>query len=170
MDPATYEEERHPQLGATDSERDRTEMLLTRWAIEGGMPVLGVCRGVQVINVVCGGTLYQDLLSQQSAYHKHDFFPPNHERYRISHQIKIEPDSRLAHALGSVHEVKSCPLWWGCSGIPKNWQRPIPTVPDSSIILSPPLPANGVPKFLPVGNNTLWKSVPGSELCNRPKR
>lgn len=107
MDPATYEEERHPQLGATDSERDRTEMLLTRWAIEGGMPVLGVCRGVQVINVVCGGTLYQDLLSQQSAYHKHDFFPPNHERYRISHQIKIEPDSRLAHALGSVHEVNS---------------------------------------------------------------
>lgn len=107
MDPANYAEERHPQLGATDSERDRTEMLLTRWAIEDGMPVLGVCRGVQVINVVCGGSLYQDLLSQQSDYQKHDYFPPTHERYRISHQVSIEPDSRLAHALGTVHEVNS---------------------------------------------------------------
>lgn len=107
MDPATYGAERHPQLGATDSERDRTEMLLTRWAIEDGMPVLGVCRGVQVINVVCGGTLYQDLLSQQSDYQKHDFFPPSHERYRISHSVMIEPDSRLANALGAVHEVNS---------------------------------------------------------------
>ncbi|MFN8439171.1 MAG: gamma-glutamyl-gamma-aminobutyrate hydrolase family protein [Caldilineaceae bacterium] len=107
MDPATYGEDRHPQLGATDSERDRTEMLLTRWAIEEGMPLLGVCRGVQVINVVCGGSLYQDLLSQESSYSKHDYFPPNHERYRISHQVLIEPDSRLAQALGNVHEVNS---------------------------------------------------------------
>ena len=107
MDPVTYGEERHPQLGATDNERDRTEMLLAGWAIEEGMPLLGVCRGVQVINVVCGGSLYQDLLSQESSYNKHDYFPPTHERYRISHQVFIEPDSRLAQALGNVHEVNS---------------------------------------------------------------
>src|SRR6186997_3537965 len=60
MDPSTYGAERHPQLGAPDKERDRTELLLTEWALAEGMPVLGVCRGAQVINVACGGTLYQD--------------------------------------------------------------------------------------------------------------
>jgi putative glutamine amidotransferase len=107
MDPSTYQAERHPQLGATDRERDRTELLLTEWALSEGMPVLGVCRGAQVINVACGGTLYQDLHSERPDMAKHDYFPPNYERFRISHSIKIEADSRLAHALGTVHEVNS---------------------------------------------------------------
>lgn len=71
------------------------------------MPVLGVCRGVQMINVTCGGTLYQDLHSQRPDLTKHDYFPPSFERYRITHQVAIEPDSRLAQALGTVHEVNS---------------------------------------------------------------
>jgi putative glutamine amidotransferase len=107
LDPSNYDEARHPQLGAPDKERDRTELLLTRWALEAGMPVLGVCRGIQVINVVCGGTLYQDLHSQRPDLAKHDYFPPNFERYRVSHQVVIEPDSRLARALGAGHEVNS---------------------------------------------------------------
>lgn len=107
MDPSTYGSERHPQLGATDKERDRTELLLTEWALAEGMPVLGVCRGAQVLNVACGGTLYQDLHSQRPDFAKHDYFPPNYERFRISHSIKIEADSHLAHALGTVHEVNS---------------------------------------------------------------
>lgn len=107
IDPANYGQERHPLLGATDKERDRTELLLTRWALAEGMPVLGVCRGVQVINVACGGTLFQDLHSEQPDLAKHDYFPPSFERYRISHRIDIEADSRLAHAMGQVHEVNS---------------------------------------------------------------
>jgi putative glutamine amidotransferase len=107
MDPSTYRAERHPQLGATDKERDRTELLLTEWALTEGMPVLGVCRGAQVINVACGGTLYQDLHSQRPDLAKHDYFPPNYERFRISHSITVEADSRLAQALGTVHEVNS---------------------------------------------------------------
>jgi putative glutamine amidotransferase len=107
VDPSAYGQEPHPQLGAPDKERDRTELLLTRWALEAGMPLLGVCRGVQVINVVCGGTLYQDLHSQRADLAKHDYFPPTFERFRISHQVTIEPDSRLARALGTMHEVNS---------------------------------------------------------------
>ena len=107
IDPSLYGEERHPQLGSTDRERDRTEMLLARWALEAGMPILGVCRGVQVLNVVCGGTLYQDLTTQMPTLHKHDYFPPTFERFRITHQVAIEPDSRLARSLGQVHEVNS---------------------------------------------------------------
>jgi putative glutamine amidotransferase len=107
IDPSNYGEERHPLLGATDRERDRTELLLTRWALQAGMPILGVCRGVQLINVACGGTLVQDLHSEQPDLEKHDYFPPSYERFRISHSIAIEPDSHLAHALGQVHEVNS---------------------------------------------------------------
>ena len=107
IDPTNYGEERHPLLGATDKERDRTELLLTRWAIETGMPVLGVCRGVQMINVACGGSLFQDLHSEDPDLDKHDYFPPSYERYRISHRVDVEPDSRLAQAMGHKHEVNS---------------------------------------------------------------
>jgi putative glutamine amidotransferase len=107
IDPANYGADRHQLLGATDKERDRTELLLTRWAVEKGMPVLGVCRGAQMINVACGGTLYQDILSERPDLAKHDYFPPSFERFRISHPIDIEADSRLAHAMGQVHEVNS---------------------------------------------------------------
>jgi putative glutamine amidotransferase len=107
MDPSTYQAERHPQLGATDKERDRTELLLAEWALADGMPIFGVCRGAQVLNVACGGTLYQDLHSQRPDFAKHDYFPPNYERFRISHGIRIEADSRVGRALGTVHEVNS---------------------------------------------------------------
>ncbi|HHW87079.1 MAG TPA: gamma-glutamyl-gamma-aminobutyrate hydrolase family protein, partial [Chloroflexi bacterium] len=107
IDPANYGAERHELLGATDKERDRTELLLTRWAVEMGMPVLGVCRGVQMINVACGGTLYQDILSERPDLAKHDYFPPSFERFRISHGVDIEADSLLAHAMGQIHEVNS---------------------------------------------------------------
>lgn len=107
LDPSTYGAERHPQLGPTDKERDRTELLLTEWALAEGMPILGVCRGAQVINVACGGTLYQDLHSDRPDFAKHDYFPPNYERFRISHGINVELDSHLAQALGTVHEVNS---------------------------------------------------------------
>lgn len=107
IDPSHYGADRHPQLGATDKERDRTELLVTRWAVETGMPLLGVCRGLQMINVACGGTLHQDLHAECPYLHKHDYTPPTFERYRISHTVTIEPDSRLARSLGAVHEVNS---------------------------------------------------------------
>jgi putative glutamine amidotransferase len=107
VDPANYGAERHELLGATDKERDRTELLLAEWAMGAGMPILGVCRGVQVINVACGGTLVQDLHSERPELAKHDYFPPNFERYRVSHRVDIDADSRLAGALGQVHEVNS---------------------------------------------------------------
>jgi len=107
IDPARYGYARHPQLGPMDKERDRTELLMTGWSLETGMPVLGICRGLQVLNVACGGTLYQDLTSQRKDRDKHDYFPPTFERFRICHRVDIETDSVLASALGSAHEVNS---------------------------------------------------------------
>ncbi|MBI1297001.1 gamma-glutamyl-gamma-aminobutyrate hydrolase family protein [bacterium] len=107
IDPANYGEERHPQLGPVDKERDRTELFLTRHAIAKGMPVFGVCRGVQVMNVACGGALYQDIHSQRPDLDKHDYYPPKFERFQITQDIAIEPDSRLAQALGNTHPINS---------------------------------------------------------------
>jgi putative glutamine amidotransferase len=60
-----------------------------------------------MINVACGGTLTQDLHSEQPDLAKHDYFPPSYERYRISHPVSIVPESHLAQAMGQVHEVNS---------------------------------------------------------------
>lgn len=107
IDPSYYGAERHEQLGSTDKERDRTELALAQWAMAAGMPFLGICRGVQVLNVACGGTLIQDLTAERPDLQKHDYFPPKFERYRISHQAEIAPDSLLARALGRRHGVNS---------------------------------------------------------------
>ena len=64
VDPAYYGEEPHPMLGEVNAARDTFEMLLIHKAVERKMPLFGVCRGMQVINVALGGTLWQDIPSQ----------------------------------------------------------------------------------------------------------
>src|SRR5262245_26136674 len=65
VDPQNYHEPRLPELVKdTDLARDRVEMRMIQWAVAEGKPVLGVCRGVQVINVALGGSLYQDVREQ----------------------------------------------------------------------------------------------------------
>ena len=65
----------HALCDKTDRERDRVELALARWAMEDGKPVLGVCRGMQLINLAAGGTLYQDIAEQMPGSIKHDYFP-----------------------------------------------------------------------------------------------
>jgi putative glutamine amidotransferase len=69
VDPATYGAARHPETGATWPERDRFEVALTRAALDRPIPVLGACRGMEVINVALGGTLIQHL--DQTDRHRH---------------------------------------------------------------------------------------------------
>lgn len=102
MDPATYGEEPHPLLGNLDPARDRTELMMCRWAVEEKKPFLGLCRGAQVLNVAQGGTLWQDLAQQGATEMKHDYFPNfGFERDHIAHEITIAKGSRLRHALES---------------------------------------------------------------------
>ncbi|MGA5819178.1 gamma-glutamyl-gamma-aminobutyrate hydrolase family protein [Kitasatospora sp. NPDC094028] len=61
IDPVYYGEPAHPLTEADSPERDRWEVALLRSALAAGMPLLGICRGMQVLNVVCGGTLVQHL-------------------------------------------------------------------------------------------------------------
>ena len=103
--PALFGEEPHPRLGAVDTERDATEMALARRALETGIPLLAICRGIQVLNVAAGGTLYQDIASQVPDALKHDCFYPAHPRDHIAHTVEVAPDSRLAAIAGGDGSV-----------------------------------------------------------------
>lgn len=131
IDPAAYGEAQHELLGMVDPERDRVELLLARQALEVGKPLLAVCRGMQVLNVAAGGSLYQDVQVQRAGAAKHDYFPPQYERSLISHQVTIAPDSRLASwfdgiaDVNSMHHQAAKVLGWGC--------RPVAWAPDGVV-------------------------------------
>jgi putative glutamine amidotransferase len=96
LDPRSYGEERHPRLGAVDPARDQVEIQLVRWALADQKPVLGLCRGAQIINVALGGTLYQDLADQFPGALKHDYFPTaGFSRDHPAHEVALATGSRL---------------------------------------------------------------------------
>lgn len=102
VDPASYGEEQHALCGRTDLPRDIVELAFTRWALEDGKPFLGICRGMQVMNVAQGGTLYQDCADQLPGSIKHDYFPnAGFARDHLAHEVTVEPASRLHAAFGA---------------------------------------------------------------------
>jgi putative glutamine amidotransferase len=119
IEPARYGQRPHPLLAATEPQRDEFELALVPAALARGLPILGMCRGIQVLNVALGGTLHQDV-SMVAAEHPTDpgwrswklteraslagERPPPHPR----HPISIEDGTALAAALGSgTAEVNS---------------------------------------------------------------
>lgn len=103
IDPASYGLDPSPLCDRTDPARDRVELSLATWAIEEGKPVLGVCRGMQLINVATGGTLYQDLAQQMRGAIKHDYFPFNGRTFArdfLAHEVRVAAGSRLAALMG----------------------------------------------------------------------
>ena len=99
VDPKLYGAPAHPKLGAINQVRDATELALFNAARERRLPVLAICRGIQLVNVACGGTLYQDLPSERPSNIQHD--QPN-DRTARSHDVTITAGSRLAGATGAV--------------------------------------------------------------------
>ncbi len=100
IDPSFYGEERLPQVRRTDPERDAYEIKVIRAAVQRGMPLLGICRGQQSINVALGGSLYQDLDSQRAARVKHQMeHGPHHNK--LIHGVDVESGSRFRRAAGA---------------------------------------------------------------------
>jgi putative glutamine amidotransferase len=99
LHPDHYGEEVHPLTEEADLELDTFEMTLASWALKEDLPVLGVCRGMQLINIVLGGSLYQDISDQYtgSIMHSHRHLPRNY----LAHRITIEPGSRMEKMLGT---------------------------------------------------------------------
>ena len=103
IDPASYSEDRHPLCDKTDPARDQVELMMTRWAMADRKPVLGVCRGVQLMNLAAGGTLYQDLAEQYTGSIKHDYLPfgGKYARDHLAHDVDVKPQTRLAEIIGA---------------------------------------------------------------------
>lgn len=107
MHPITYGEPPHPRLGRTDQARDIVELALAKWAIADRKPILGLCRGSQVLNVALGGTLWQDIEAQVPTAIKHACLPnEGYARDYLAHEVTIAPGSRL-HA---AFEAASVPV------------------------------------------------------------
>ena len=103
VDPSTYREDKLDVCGNTDPDRDAVEIMFTKWALEDGKPVLGVCRGMQVINVACGGSLVQDVEHESERFLKHDYFPTQgFERDYLAHEAMVAPDSFLHTVYGGA--------------------------------------------------------------------
>ena len=116
IDPASYGQRTHPQTVDTVPERDRFEIALTRAAIAADVPVLGICRGMQLINVACGGTLIQHL--------------PDHVGHE-DHRRVVGSFEGADHdvALGRARSPRTPPGRWRT--------RPSPTTIRASIVSAP---------------------------------
>ena len=98
VDPQVYGEEQHPEVLSIEPERDGLEIDLYRLALANDVPVLGICRGLQLMNVAHGGTLHQHV--------------PEHSRYDVDHSgaihsVQIETSSALGELYGESLEVNS---------------------------------------------------------------
>lgn len=104
--PARYGQQPMPECQEPELERDASELAMARWSLEHGLPILGICRGMQLLNVATGGTLYQDIATQQPEAQRHEC--SDLPRDTRSHAIRVRPDSRLAAILGTTeHPVNS---------------------------------------------------------------
>jgi putative glutamine amidotransferase len=101
LDPSEYGEERMPECDTPDLDRDWTELTLVRWALAEGKPVFGVCRGIQVMNVAAGGTLYQHVPREYDHGIKHNCFPtePPFTRDYLAHNIDVENATFLSRVI-----------------------------------------------------------------------
>lgn len=99
VDPARYGARPSPRLGRVEPERDAFETGLLRAARELGLPVLAICRGIQLLNVTLGGSLVQDLPTERPGGVDHD---PEGLRTARRHRVQLTPGCRAAEALGTA--------------------------------------------------------------------
>ena len=123
LEPAFYGAERHPACGPTVPERDQFDKLLFTRALEMDMPVLGICRGIQLINTVLGGTLYQDIPCEWDTDICHRMERPFD---RVAHTVQVLPGTPLAELVkadsievNSIHHQCIKELAPGCEVMAK---------------------------------------------------
>lgn len=105
VDPALFGEAPHEKIGTLKPDRTRFESELHRRACERNMPILGICGGMQLMNVMRGGTLWQDIDAQLGSTVEHQQAAPKHEP---GHSVQLRPETRLAKLFdASILEVNS---------------------------------------------------------------
>jgi putative glutamine amidotransferase len=105
IDPVLYGEDRHPSVEDAEPGRDEFELDLARRAVDANLPLLAICRGAQVLNVACGGTLVQDIPSEVTSDLRHSISEP---RNAVAHDVTVRSGSKLEGALGTAATVRTC--------------------------------------------------------------
>jgi putative glutamine amidotransferase len=98
--PARYGEAAIEQVEEVDPARDEFEIELIAAAKKRDLPILAICRGIQVLNVAAGGTLVQDIPTQVTGALNHCLSVPPHQSYELAHEVWVEKDSLLAKLMG----------------------------------------------------------------------
>lgn len=134
VDPSYYGESPLPELGTVDTQRDIQELPLAKAAFQRGLPILAICRGMQLLNVAAGGTLYQDLAVQHDTRIRHLQQAP----VEVStHDVRLEKGSELTQlaqatilGVNTFHHqaVKDLapglmPVAWGEDGLIEAYER-----------------------------------------------
>lgn len=101
IDPSLFNGRPHSEVYGIDADRDRVEIHLVRRAAELDKPFFGICRGIQVINVALGGSLYTHIADQHPGAQRHDYYP-NFPREHLAHSVQVLAGSRLSSILGGT--------------------------------------------------------------------
>jgi putative glutamine amidotransferase len=126
IEPARYGAGDHPAQYGTDPDRDELELALARAAVRLEVPTLGICRGVQLLNVAFGGTLVQHLPDGDG------LLEHRNEAKQSMHGLKVEPGSRLAEALGQLEAEGRSHHHQGLDRLGEGF-RPVAWAPDGLV-------------------------------------
>jgi putative glutamine amidotransferase len=105
VEPSWYHAERIPACAESDPYREQTDFALLDCAFAAGKPVLGICYGVQSLNVYLGGSLVQDIAAVLKSDLRHDWASRSSGAPEPHHDVAIEPGSRLAQLAGASHAL-----------------------------------------------------------------
>ena len=102
--PSFYNNQIHPLVDEIDVRRDQLEIELLKQTLAAGKPFLGICRGLQLINVALGGSLYEDILDQRPRALRHQY-TPEYPRNYLAHPVRLEANSQIG-ALIPLPEIQ----------------------------------------------------------------
>ncbi|PYQ73822.1 MAG: hypothetical protein DMG01_21915 [Acidobacteria bacterium] len=106
--PARYGEAAHPKTVEAEPARDEFEIALVNGARAQQLPLFAICRGIQVLNVACGGTLVQDIPAQINGALNHSLTVPPNSPYSLAHEVWVEKDSVLSKLMGDRLTADTC--------------------------------------------------------------
>lgn len=133
IDPLCYNGFAHPTIYSVDAERDAFELKLAEQAIEHHVPILGICRGLQILIVTCGGTLIPHIEDIYGTSTLHRLESEVGRRFPTEHLVKIEAQSLLANCIQKSHISVVSWHHQAVDIVPSGW-RVIAHAPDDGVI------------------------------------
>lgn len=130
VDPSYYGVESSPLTERTVPLRDRFELALARGALERDLPVLGICRGLQILNIATGGTLHQHLLDEGFAEHRP---APGRLDGPTLHAVELEPGTRVAAAMGELRQTVNSHHHQGVAAVGEGGRVTARSLPDGVV-------------------------------------